>query len=175
MAQERTKGNGRHKIELDALDAQILAAQRDNPGLSYRELGKKVGVSHVTIHRRLIKIHNSDPVQDAIKRIAELTPLASQVYEDILQDDQHPDRLPAARDVLRGRGILKDHARHENSSVPRTADDFIRYFEDMSTEEQDRVIERIAERLAGVEESPLPDGGVVAGDESPQDASQRAA
>ena len=167
------------KLTVDAMDAQILAFQVANPDASLRDIGNAVGLSHVAVHFRLRRIKQSDPIQDAIRRIGALTPLAVHVYEDFLTGVVGTDaeRLSAARDVLRGRGVLAEKSEITNRNAPVNDDDFLDYLDTISADRLDAIISKHAARIVarGTAGDGQSDSAVVVGDGTASDASESAA
>lgn len=176
VAQERTQRPNKRALEvLDELDEQIIGVFATNPNATLRFVGEQVGRAHTTVWERLQRIPEKRWAGDVAARFPNLKFLVYDAIQRALLSDDDRVACPVALEVGDRIGVIPKKQRVEHSTAPRTPEEFLRYFDNLSTDEQDGIIREITHRISGTEESADADGGVVAGDESSPDTSQRAA
>jgi DNA-binding MarR family transcriptional regulator len=180
---EAGKSGRADKAFIDAGTAKIIAAKGDEPDASERDVARITGLPKSTVHDKLKRLEESEPIQAIRRGIITLLPQAKKVYTQTLADGPCPHcnggpngalRLTAARDVFKGVGIFKDHSKSENTSVPVTPDQLVDAVfaldDDQYAEFTSIFAERIRELRDSVDTAQADPASTVAGEDSTPDA-----
>jgi len=98
--------------DLDALDAEIVAAKSVDPSLSCQEIGDRAGVSHQTVWRRLQRLRKSDWVQQMREDLKTLAPDILKSQQDGLIEGEAKDRAVVGHRLLTGLSVLVTRSEH---------------------------------------------------------------
>jgi len=79
------------------------------PGVTYKMLAEKFGVSKSLIPQILTKPRIKALIDKAHQNLAAFTPLAVERFYEMLDDREHSDHYKAVRDQLQTMGILASH------------------------------------------------------------------
>lgn len=101
----------------DDLDLQIIAIKSRKPAAKLWEISEETGAPISTVWDRLQIIRGSDWYRDAVARAQSLAPKSLTRIERVIDDDDNDRGDGIAMGVLSGLGVLKSHAKNENTNT----------------------------------------------------------
>ncbi len=99
----------------DEKDVQILAVKLNSPGATDQEISDRTGIPRSTVAFRRNKLYETKEYQEAVTGCLNLLPSAVRVYESNIKHGSGIPTLQAARDILRGLGVLSERHQYEHS------------------------------------------------------------